>query len=264
MRTANLAAQERLSFSSVLGTVVVERILDVVVLLLGLGSVFVLLLDQAAALEDLFVAPLRNRLAALPLAALVAATALGSGVVVFALRRALRRSDSRLRLLWNRRLRPLIASFRNGLATLWRSPRRGVLVFSTVAMWGCYLLLAYLPFVMLHMTDPYDLSLLDAWSVMLLGAVGVAIPSPGGVGSYHYLTIQSLVHLFGVAAAPAATYALLGHAAQMLLYIAVGALCLVLQGSSLAAVRARAEASRSHPNRPDASSLEIPHDEPPR
>ena len=79
-----------------------------------------------------------------------------------------------------------------------RARRPVALVVSTVLMWLCYVLMAHLPFVMLGMTDAYGLTLLDTWAIMALGALGIVVPSPGGVGSYHYITIQTLVHLFAV------------------------------------------------------------------
>ena len=109
VRTANLAVQERRTFGGVLGTVVVERILDVIVLLVGLASVFFLLLNQAETLEALFLAPLRSRLDALPLVVLLAVALLGFAFFAWLVRSALRREDSRLRLLWDRRLRPVLA-----------------------------------------------------------------------------------------------------------------------------------------------------------
>ncbi|NBC16548.1 MAG: UPF0104 family protein, partial [Bacteroidetes bacterium] len=68
VRSANLSRQERLPLSGVIGTVVVERILDVLVLALGLGSVAVLLLDRLGAVRELFVDPMLNQLGRLPVA----------------------------------------------------------------------------------------------------------------------------------------------------------------------------------------------------
>lgn len=233
-RAANLAAQEKLSFSGVFGTVVVERILDSIMLMLGLVSVLLLLFDQATHLNELFLKPVMDQLGEIPALALLGLMVAIILLVFAVYRYALHSEDSYLQLLWHHRIQPLWVSFKDGLATVLRSPHRAFLFFSTIGIWLCYLLMAYLPFLMFNMTG---ISLLDAWGVMILGAVGIAIPSPGGIGSYHYITIQSLVVLYGVAQSAAASYAVLVHGGQMILYIVVGFVCLLLQGSSLGKLR---------------------------
>src|SRR5690606_11904056 len=57
VRTANLSSRRKLRFSSLFGTVVVERILDVVSLGLGLVSVLFLLRSQMTDLHAVFVEP---------------------------------------------------------------------------------------------------------------------------------------------------------------------------------------------------------------
>lgn len=238
-RTVNLSTRSGLRFSGVFGTVVVERILDVIVLAVALVSVFFILLDRSATVHDLFIAPITAQLGRIPALALLGLSVGVALVVVLLYRQVVRREDSLLLALWNRRMKPVLASFKDGLFTLTRVRQPGALVFSTLAMWFCYLLMAYLPFVMLGMATPYALGLVDAWAVMAIGAIGVVIPSPGGVGSYHYITIQTLVHLFAVGQEEAATYAVLSHAAQLVLYVVLGAACLMLQGSSLRELSAR-------------------------
>jgi uncharacterized protein (TIRG00374 family) len=244
-RTANLASQEKLSFTGVLGTVVVERILDMLVLLFGLASVFVLLYDRFAAIHDLFLKPIQDRLGEgsvwILLALLIGVTVV-LGLLFLGL---LRRKESRFAQFWSRRVAPLLISFKDGLATVLRSQRRLFLAGSTAGIWLCYLASAYLPFLMFGMTKTFDLSLLDAWSIMMLGAIGVAIPSPGGVGSFHYITIQTLVLLFEVDQASAATYAVFVHGGQLVLYVAVGFICILLQGSSLGALRVATQVAQT-------------------
>jgi hypothetical protein len=138
------------------------------------------------------------------------------------------------------RLRGMLASFRAGLVTLVDTPRKVPLLLSTGLIWFCYTLMAYFTILIFHIDSTYGITLVDSWSIMNLGAIGIAIPSPGGVGSYHYVTIQTLVHLFGVDEAPAASYAILGHAGQLILYTVVGALCLLLQGSSFRSLKKQA------------------------
>jgi hypothetical protein len=228
VRTTNVSAQEKLPFGGVFGTVVVERLLDVATLGVALLSVVVLLWNRFALLDTLFFTPIVDRLAALPLTALVLA---GLGVLVlvwlgYGWMASRKQSHAH-------RIRRLLFSFRAGLGTLLRAPRRRLIGVSTVLMWGCYLFMAHLPFVIFGMDTAFHLNLLDTWSIMVLGAIGVVIPAPGGAGPFHYITIQTLVHLFAVTAAPAASYAILAHGGQLLLYTVVGFGSLLLQGARL-------------------------------
>ena len=108
------------------------------------------------------------------------------------------------------------------------------LVWSTAAIWICYAVMTYIPLQMIGIASTYGLTLLDAWAMVALGAVGMALPSPGGTGSYHYAIIVTMTLLLGVPETPAATYALLTHAVQLVFLVVVGALCLFAQGASIA------------------------------
>lgn len=243
VRTANLSSRRKLRFSSLFGTVVVERILDVVSLGLGLVSVLFLLRAQMTDLYAVFVEPLHDQLGLVPLALIVCGT-LALFLAVGLLMRSYLRASTRASEIWNRRVRPIASSFRSGLMTIVRARRRTGLIVSTIAIWFSYALAAHMPFLLLGMTTPFGISLLDSWSIMLLGAIGVALPSPGGTGTYHFITILVLTSFFGVTHAPAATYAVLTHAAQLVLYTVVGCLALLAQGSSLRRVTRQASSAR--------------------
>ncbi len=241
-RTANLSAQSRLRFSSLLGTVVTERLLDAAVLGMGLGSAFLLLAGRTAILRDILIDPAIERLnivswyvTILVLAALALAVLLG---YVFLTRKAGENEAAGKQNPLKTRVAGALAAFRDGMATILRVPGKQRIAWSTAAMWLLYLLMAYIPFLMLNMTGAYALSLTDGWIVMIFGALGVLVPLPGGTGSYHYITIQALVYLFAVHHEAAAAYAVLCHAAQLLLHVAAGGVCLVLQGARWPRLRA--------------------------
>ena len=219
-RSVNLSAQTHHGVSSVLGTVVSERVLDMVVLALALASSAVLLLDRLPVVQELFLDPAQAQLERLPWLLIGAGLLLSLGGALLLVR-------------YVQRLKPMLRSFWDGLQTVGRSPERVGLLLSTVLIWGCYVGMAFLPFVMLGMTEAYNLTLVDTWVIMALGALGIVVPSPGGAGSYHYITIQTLVVLYGVDAAAAAGYAIIAHGVQLVFYVAGGALCLALQGIPL-------------------------------
>jgi len=235
-RTANLSARSSYRFSSLFGTVVSERIFDTAVLGLALLSAVVLLFDQLAVLQEQFLVPAGRTLTALPIGWL-----LGGGALVLLVtaalwvftRRALSQSDSALYRYWDETVKPAVVSFKEGMMTLLRSPRRGAILLSTVGMWTGYLLMSYVPFRMLDLAAPYGIGLVDAWILMAIGALGLLVPTPGGIGSYHYITREALVHFYGLPAETALTYAVLAHGAQFFFYILSGGAALLYQGTGL-------------------------------
>jgi hypothetical protein len=235
-RTANLSARTDYRFSSLFGTVVSERIFDTAVLGAALLSAVALLFPRLAVLREQFLEPAWARLQGLPAGWIVGVAAgmlLLGAALAWGTRQLLQKEDSWGAQVWRERLKPALLSFTEGMGTLLHSPRRGAILVSTVGMWGGYLLMAYLPFRMLHLATPYGIGILDAWALMAIGALGILVPSPGGIGSYHYITEQALVHLYGVPAAEALTYAVLTHGAQLVFYTLAGGATVLYQGAGL-------------------------------
>jgi len=232
-RTANMAARTPFQFSSLFGTVVSERIFDTTVLGLALLSAIGLLIDRLGILRTQFFEPAWTQISTVSVEWVV-----GGMLVLFLLTVASRRflqsldrEHSAVLRFWTNTVKPALTSFRRGMWTLLRSPRRAAILLSTAGMWGGYLLMAYIPFRMLDLAGPYGIGIGDAWAIMAIGALGILVPTPGGVGSYHYITEQALVHLYGVPSEEALTYAVLTHAAQFLFYTVVGVVALLYQGT---------------------------------
>ena len=241
VRTANLSTQEKRSFSGILGTVVVERILDVIMLVVMLFVAGLLLLEQPEAFDRLLLGPFEQigaRFTPLLFVVLLVAgiAALGAGLLVLrALRRRERHHAGIARILG------VFDAFKAGLLSVFESRHRAGLILSTVGMWLIYVFIAYLPFVMFGFDTRFEISLGDAWIVLAIGAIGFLVPAPGGTGSYHYATILAL-GLLNVPEEPAATYAVFSHAAQVILFVVTGFVCLLLQGSRFSTIRREVEA----------------------
>ena len=237
VRAGNVAARRPVSFVGVAGTVLAERLLDVAMLALALVSVGLIFGGRLGAVAVAAARGVERLVAGLPAA--VDVLAVGGLLVVVIVVVTLR--------LRARRAAPkagpgLLAQFRDGALTLVRTGRPGALVASTLVIWGCYATMSYLPLRILGMTQTYGLTLVDAWGLMTVGAVGMTLPSPGGAGSFHYATIQTLELLFAVPVLPATSYAVLAHAAQLLFYAVSGLVALLVQGTGLSAATAAASA----------------------
>jgi len=82
--------------------------------------------------------------------------------------------------------------------------------------------------------------------VVPLTALGIAVPTPAGVGSYHAAMTWGLAHVLGVPTGPAAAAAVLAHAASVVPVVAAGLYCLGREGLGPASLRRVAlEARRS-------------------
>lgn len=210
IRAGNVSAHEKIPFPTLLGTVVADRVLDVI--MLGLGMLLLPLIygSELSTLVDALGQPLGNISMSTWLIALgVGLVALGAAYWLFFLRRTTGES----------RLGRLIHTFRSGLLSILRTGRTGTVILLSIAMWACYVFMTWVPFAMLHMPG---FSAVDALGIMLIGSLGIVIPAPGGIGTYHFIVIQALGLLYLVPETDAATYALLTHTSQMVIYVAAG------------------------------------------
>ncbi|MHB8579840.1 MAG: lysylphosphatidylglycerol synthase transmembrane domain-containing protein [Ignavibacteriaceae bacterium] len=92
-----------------------------------------------------------------------------------------------------------------------------VILFSILIM-GNYALSSYIGFYTLGMQD-HHITFGMAWVLMSISAIGVVIPTPGGVGSYEALSKATLVLLFGFGESISLAYAILTHIISYILFI---------------------------------------------
>lgn len=83
-----------------------------------------------------------------------------------------------------------------------------------------YALSAYLGFYVLGMQNyGVPVTYTMAWVLMTISAIGVVIPTPGGIGSYEMLSKTTLVLLFGFGESISLAYAILTHIISTVLFI---------------------------------------------
>tara|TARA_R100001143_G_scaffold63607_1_gene73989 strand:+ start:39859 stop:40872 length:1014 start_codon:yes stop_codon:yes gene_type:complete len=117
-------------------------------------------------------------------------------------------------------------SFSEGLISLKKVKNWPLFLFLTCCMWFGYILMIYIPFYMMQMQADFGLNFWDAVVLTVVSAVGVTIPTPAGIGSYHLLIQQSLYMLYEVPLAKGLTYATVIHAVTILTVFIVGPIAL--------------------------------------
>lgn len=91
-----------------------------------------------------------------------------------------------------------------------------------------YALTSYIGFFMLEMQSIKEVTFSMGWVVMSISAIGVIIPTPGATGSYHALAKSTLVLLFGFGETISAAYAFLTHIISYILFIVVATIMFVI------------------------------------
>lgn len=91
----------------------------------------------------------------------------------------------------------------------------------TILLLLVYGLTAYIGFFMLDMQFMPDVTVTYTmgWVLMSISAIGVVVPTPGATGSYHALAKSTLVLLFGFGDTVSAAYAFLTHIIAYFIFI---------------------------------------------
>lgn len=93
-------------------------------------------------------------------------------------------------------------------------------ILHTIVIWACYHLMIYVLFFSIDATS--HLTVMAGFTAMVMAGVGMVIPIPGGIGSFHFFVQQTLV-AYGINETTALDFAFLGHTAQTAMIIVVGA-----------------------------------------
>lgn len=82
-----------------------------------------------------------------------------------------------------------------------------------------YAATSYIGLLMLNMQNIQTVTFTMGWVLMSISSIGVIIPTPGSTGSYHTLAKSTLVLLYGFGETISAAYAFLTHIISYILFI---------------------------------------------
>lgn len=214
LRAYALGRKTGLSKSTGLATIVVERLVDIVGLLIFL-------------VIAIFVAPIPEeyRTATLLIggfALLLLIFLLGLTFFEEFTRRLIEGVFSVFPENISARIGEITTSFIQGLQGLRRTHNYGKIFIQTVILWILYVTSTYFMLAAFEFPTLYGMTIWSAIVILLIGTVGVMIPSsPGYIGTYHYV-IQQALAIYGVPAEPALGFAIVIHLVNYIPVTALG------------------------------------------
>jgi uncharacterized protein (TIRG00374 family) len=197
-RCGAFSRYERIPLEKVLGTVVVDRIIDLLSILFLTLLAFILEYDTILQFVGQHVT-LGGKGSALwtILWVLLPVSVLGA-VVAWKMRHRL------LQLGFFQKILSLLNGFWEGIQTIRQLERPWLFVLHSINIWFMFFLMSYIAFKTFGATS--GLPMVAALMVFVFATWGVVVPSPGGMGSYHFM-VQTALALYGVSHADGFSYA---------------------------------------------------------
>lgn len=206
---------ENIPFSTSFGTIVLERVIDVLILLiltlilaLTQSHIFVSFINQNPAfvekIESLIPSNLLYILIGLFFASFIS-----------------------LILFWKKikktglykKVGHLVEQFLDGIKSILKIKQKGLFIFYSILIWVLYFGLTYLPVFAFSSTE--HINVLGGLAVFIIGSYGMVAPVQGGIGAWHFMVIGTLVVL-GINDQDARSFALITHAAQTIMIVILG------------------------------------------
>lgn len=214
-RAATFARYEGIPVEKVMGTVVVDRMIDLLCMLLVTGLAFLLQLRLIGGFLGQYLHMPSNTL-----------IFVGIAVLFFMLLVWVFRNRW---IYWKpiQKVARVFQGFAQGLQTVRQVRRPGWFIFHSLNIWLMFYLMTYIGFFAFEPTA--ELGPLAGLVVFVVGTLGFIIPSPGGMGTFHYLVTEVLSKLYFIPPADAFSLAnILFFTIQVFFNVSLGILSLIL------------------------------------
>lgn len=213
---------DNVSFESLIGTVLVERASDLVMLLFCVILVFFIKIDFFGEflLNKIF-KPIFFKASGFSFMSIIIIASIL--LFIYLLLHLIRKNVFGHKV--KARVKSMYYGIVDGLKSVSRMNRRGLFIFYSVLIWILYLLMTWLLVFSTKATS--DLSLVDSLFVMVVGSFGMIVPVQGGFGAFHIITATGL-GLFGISYEAGLVFATIAHESQTILLIVLGTISLAV------------------------------------
>lgn len=218
-RCGILKKYEGVPFTPQLGTVLVERFVDFLFLMVILAAALIFNWDILSTLLDRKEEGAGSKLSFLqsPVVLIGAGILIILAVLIFVFRNRLKNHPLVVKVL------SYAERFTDGLKSVFRLKQPVGFALLTVAIYGCYFLGTF--FVLKAFAPTASLTPMVAFSVLASGSIGMIAPVPAGIGSFHFFAFNTLL-LYGVTAADGQLVTLVLHGSTTLFIIIIGTIAL--------------------------------------
>lgn len=217
-RCGVLSRYEKISFTKLLGTVVAERAVDMISLLLLL---LIVVLSQFG--KVLYFLGENPEIEA-KLIAVVASPFLIAGMALLITLIIVFRKTLRHTAFYKKSVHVLM-NLKEGFISIRSIDKKGWFIFHSVAIWALYYMMLYSVFFAFDFTS--HLSLIAGLTTFVMASFGMVAPVQGGMGAWHFMAIEALA-LYGIARSNGVIFAFVAHTSMTVMIIVIGIISLLI------------------------------------
>ncbi len=210
---------EKVPVTKSFGTVVVERIIDLIMLVILLSLTFVLEYKLIKAFMLDWLSSIYDKIGDAQFLLFISGIVLFIGIVF---------------IVWlfkkeNSTIASKVKAFLNelveGLLSIRKVENKLMFWLSTLMIWVLYYTMSYI--VVFALPETAGLGMVAGLAILSMGSIGMTAPVQGGIGAYHFM-VSSILVLYGIKYEDGLAFATILHAAQTLGVIAVGSISMII------------------------------------
>ncbi|MEA3317675.1 MAG: lysylphosphatidylglycerol synthase transmembrane domain-containing protein, partial [Bacteroidota bacterium] len=218
-RCGSLAKSEKIPMESLVGTVIIERAIDFLSLLILVFFIFIAKID--------FFGSFLNKYIFLPFYTKLTSIFSSVGyfiLIIFAILTLiiiayylLKDKISHLAIV--KKTIKIMQGVKDGIKTVSKMRNRKVFILHTLFIWLMYFLMTWVIVFSLEATS--NLGPIDGLFLLVVGGIGMTMPVQGGIGAFHWITALALT-LYNIPRTKGLVYATICHESQTLFIILLG------------------------------------------
>ncbi len=219
-RCVTLGKKEKIPVDQLFGTVVVERTIDFITLLLIMTVLIITSGEQINQfLKVSIFIPLRDKVfSAFGFTWIIWVILILAVIIILFLLIRYRKNLRKIRFF--SKMFDLARGIINGLKTITSLERKWEFLFHTVFIWLNYTLMTWVVVFCIDSTS--HLTFGDAVFLLVIGGLAMSAPVQGGLGAFHYIISRGLAFVEGVNLEDGLVYAILSHESQLIFVAIVG------------------------------------------
>ncbi len=225
-RCATLSKKEKIPVDRLIGTVIIERAVDLLSLLLILVVLVIFRFDTFGTFfrENVFM-PMGDKISSSLnftwLAWIIAAITLSTILVLYLIFR-----NRIAGLHFVTKMKDLIKGVLEGLKSIYMMKKRWQFVFHTVLIWVMYWMMTWV--IVFALPSTSQLKIIDGLFILVIGGLGMSAPVQSGFGAFHWIVSRGLFIVYGIPIEKGLVFATISHESQSILAILLGILSFAL------------------------------------